>query len=53
MCAAGPKEPCGGRGSTAKRCAAGLECVKRTKGKKANSEFASARATMKCVAPTE
>ncbi|KAG5845500.1 insulin-like growth factor-binding protein 7 isoform X1 [Anguilla rostrata] len=34
MCAAGPKEPCGGRGSTAKRCAAGLECVKSDKGKK-------------------
>ncbi|XP_028816325.1 insulin-like growth factor-binding protein 7 isoform X2 [Denticeps clupeoides] len=28
VCAAGEGEPCGGRGSEAGRCAAGLECVK-------------------------
>ncbi|KAG9345455.1 hypothetical protein JZ751_008599 [Albula glossodonta] len=34
LCAAGQGEPCGGRGSSAKRCAPGLECVKSDKGKK-------------------
>ncbi|XP_030622487.1 insulin-like growth factor-binding protein 7 [Chanos chanos] len=34
LCAAGEGEPCGGRGSTAKRCAAGFECVKSDKEKK-------------------
>ncbi|KAM6979718.1 insulin-like growth factor-binding protein 7 [Aplochiton taeniatus] len=34
LCAAGEGEPCGGRGSTAKRCASGLECVKSDKNKK-------------------
>ncbi|XP_036407283.1 insulin-like growth factor-binding protein 7 [Megalops cyprinoides] len=34
QCAAGPGEPCGGRGSVAKRCASGLECVKNDKVKK-------------------
>lgn len=28
VCAAGPGDVCGGRGSSAKRCAPGLECVK-------------------------
>uniref|UniRef100_A0A6Q2XYI5 Insulin-like growth factor-binding protein 7 n=1 Tax=Esox lucius TaxID=8010 RepID=A0A6Q2XYI5_ESOLU len=34
FCASGEGEPCGGRGSTAKRCASGLECVKSDKDKK-------------------
>ncbi|KAL0974246.1 hypothetical protein UPYG_G00217670 [Umbra pygmaea] len=34
LCAAGEGEPCGGRGSTSKRCASGLECVKVDKDKK-------------------
>ncbi|XP_051944937.1 insulin-like growth factor-binding protein 7 [Xyrauchen texanus] len=33
VCASGEGEPCGGRGSTAKRCASGLECVKSDKDK--------------------
>ncbi|XP_064829976.1 insulin-like growth factor-binding protein 7 isoform X1 [Oncorhynchus masou masou] len=34
LCAAGEGEPCRGRGTTAKRCASGLECVKSDKNKK-------------------
>ncbi|KAJ8262557.1 hypothetical protein GJAV_G00167770 [Gymnothorax javanicus] len=34
LCAAGLGEPCGGRGSSAKRCAAGMECVKKDTEKK-------------------
>ncbi|KAJ8382293.1 hypothetical protein SKAU_G00030710 [Synaphobranchus kaupii] len=34
LCGAGLGEPCGGRGSSAKRCAAGMECVKSDKAKK-------------------
>ncbi|KAJ8015558.1 hypothetical protein DPEC_G00027370 [Dallia pectoralis] len=34
FCAAGEGERCGGRGSTARRCASGLECVKTDKDRK-------------------
>ncbi|KAJ8397836.1 hypothetical protein AAFF_G00435250 [Aldrovandia affinis] len=34
LCAAGPGEPCGGRGVSARRCASGMECAKSDKGKK-------------------
>lgn len=33
LCAAGDGEPCGGRGFEARRCAAGLECLKEKKSK--------------------
>uniref|UniRef100_W5N070 Insulin-like growth factor binding protein 7 n=1 Tax=Lepisosteus oculatus TaxID=7918 RepID=W5N070_LEPOC len=34
VCAAGQGDPCGGRGSSSRRCAAGMECVKSGKGRK-------------------
>jgi len=37
VCNAAEGEPCGGRGVTARRCAAGLECVKSDKDKKSKA----------------
>ncbi|KAG7280877.1 hypothetical protein CRUP_035187, partial [Coryphaenoides rupestris] len=37
VCNAAEGEPCGGRGLTARRCAAGLECVKSDKDKKSKA----------------